>query len=1596
MGDMDFSSDEEYRDITARAEECVLGNDWLSENIFKPAANVALVEPYNALADTTNKLSGKIIGCPLAGLKDHYEIKPAALFSPEWYAQTISGGAGAALPYAAAGLFSRSALLKAGEKIGAKSFTGRVLASQHTANILGAGTYDFLRVAREGETKVGNTIAGVAGFSLFETGNYAAARLSLPQALLTRSLTGALGANAQLILSRQIATGENPTQEELLHSTAGGVVLNNTLPGLQKITVGALVKSQMQAGKPVNIADYINHRFAQQEIADVIHAQIQENPLARVQEKPGINAGVHDRNLVLLDRNNPRQDKLGHELDHLVSGRAESTKAEYQAITELLNQGKKEEAWLHFRQLRLAQEQSATTTEAQITARLNSSGKLTGLPTAEKTLLPQEKPQNTLTYEQIWRAEFEKFAASKGKTLPQIDHALAYHADVNWNERLANYHKSSLEEKLEMLKETKQAPESLQNALWSKLVKDPEQQIRISTIAQIDAAPLALRPELFYAAIHHPDYFTRTAGIAQLASLPAASREKAFLHVLNQKSVLTSHDLSVDMLTGEHKKLPLPEWLKEKQNKSLRQLVSLPAEQQLAKELSGLPPAKRLELWSRMLEDGREPVRLAASKNIEPLAPANRLSAWTRSFDRNLSRSYCKPAVSESLAENIKHLDIQDRAAAWAKLTDPAVLKGHSHAQVAKGLKHLPEDMRLPAWLELCRTMDTNQPRHGWQDSSLLLDRHGLIAAISHLKPENRAAILQFAAKEFHNSHLPDLLGVIKDLPEKNRLEALVKLSEGYINKKTENEKPEYRNIENLPATGPSFQNYRTKWSLEMAVQALPASSLSDALTFIAQIENPELKTGLLESLPINKLSGLPVNQRLNILTEIFSKAADRGDRAINQELKSWFAHFEEANHFDEPPVPPYNTAEIKQHLIDTVSGDKLARIFLLTNDSNVATRFSRKHPEILRDFILSSNELSSSLDSENLAGIAQVWTDNSSLQEATGFALKHGNITDQGYTTHLAAPELLAAMAKHSPTSEHRQVLQDLSALVTDPHNTPNQMQLQLAIETASKLKDLNQDLANALFFKPVQNAISDPNRSYPWRLDIARHLASLQRDGKIDAADFQMPNLRMPEIEGLSALERESYRYKAEAALTNTPTLRKMLNDGMLGRLFPDVFGHTSKGGIFERPQHGGHDFILHEHILNVVERVHEHPEFRQLSEKDQTNVLWAALLHDVGKRPGTYDPHHEWASANMAWGVLGTLGYPPERIQRIANLISRHSEVSFNPAERVSERLQNNDFSDDMAVHYRHPNALRQLAILNEADIKSIATDSHHWTEEVSLELQTIRQMLNNRVDSLNAVPTPLLTSAMPKEFGLFKFQDDYAVLAHASDTIYDGKFLKHLSLIESPQYSISTSLLTPNHHHLYHDSNGLVALMKGPYENISQAHRSNLGTGTSVDWRTHIKLATAWEKTGKSFSKELDEKIAQVDRRLTVEKLYKRLAEFDNLDELQQQQSEQKQLLRAHQALVQALTTDEQGLPATRHNEVKLNNPTLAGFGILRKGNSVTFQDMPEAVLFNNVLQGNAIPHWLNTGRKVTPSTVTIPALVWQEAMRRRLPFMILDP
>jgi hypothetical protein len=164
---------------------------------------------------------------------------------------------------------------------------------------------------------------------------------------------------------------------------------------------------------------------------------------------------------------------------------------------------------------------------------------------------------------------------------------------------------------------------------------------------------------------------------------------------------------------------------------------------------------------------------------------------------------------------------------------------------------------------------------------------------------------------------------------------------------------------------------------------------------------------------------------------------------------------------------------------------------------------------------------------------------------------------------------------------------------------------------------------------------------------------------------------------------------------------------------------------------------------------------------------------------------------------------------------------------------------------------------------------------------------------------------------------------------------------------------------------------------------------------------VELTTSWLEhyKGKQFLTELDTRIRSLaggGGLRSLNELWRKLAQYDTLDELALDKGTDSPYYRGQQEIFKALTTDEGGRPSKEHNEIKLNNPTLVGLGLIRRGKPVFLDQFYGSQQPEALPTGQGRPAWLVTDQSPPSGALVVPQTVWKAAMRRRLPLVVLDP
>lgn len=381
--------------------------NWAKENVLNPFINgTGVIQLYN------NFVSEK---------KEPLKVAQAKMLSRDWAVQAVSSAAGAILPYALAGKAAGFALESTGNKLGLQGMAGRFFASETTAQVIGAGLYDFAKSPHKGETRLGNAAGSMVGFGLFSVGNrlvdYKLANSATGWNVLGKIGAGAVGGlgsyETSTRVSEQLGEKTDTSWEARTNAMVNGAFLNVAMPLVQKGTtrvIDELVHAQSW-GKGIPIArqlDYLG--FKDPELLKLA----KENPLARVkmvEDAPqGSRADTHTNTVDFVKSEGP--GKLAHELKHLRL--AKQGEPAYRHLAQILEGNpdkiKLRNAEAEFIMLRGTMESQARQVEKQLIARRNG----TEVSGPDSPLnIAFEKASNGKTYLDNWGSEWAQFRSDR-------------------------------------------------------------------------------------------------------------------------------------------------------------------------------------------------------------------------------------------------------------------------------------------------------------------------------------------------------------------------------------------------------------------------------------------------------------------------------------------------------------------------------------------------------------------------------------------------------------------------------------------------------------------------------------------------------------------------------------------------------------------------------------------------------------------------------------------------------------------------------------------------------------------------------------------------------------------------------------------------------------------------------------------------------------------------------------------------------------------------------------------------------------------------------------------------------------------------------
>lgn len=247
---------------------------WFVDNILHPFENgTGVAQIYNNFVSDNNKVAPAF-------------VPETKTLSKDWAVHTLASASGAVLTYALAGKATNMGFSAISSAAGLEGAAAKALTSVTTAQIVGAGLYDFAKAPNANETRLGNAIGSMAAFGAFAAGNemLGASKTIAESTMLTglgRVGVGMAGGLTALetshFISKALGVQNEVSWTDRYNSMAGGAFINVAMPVVQK-TVSTIVDGALNS-KPFKLApDEPSAKLVAESQGQLPQLQVQEGP----------------------------------------------------------------------------------------------------------------------------------------------------------------------------------------------------------------------------------------------------------------------------------------------------------------------------------------------------------------------------------------------------------------------------------------------------------------------------------------------------------------------------------------------------------------------------------------------------------------------------------------------------------------------------------------------------------------------------------------------------------------------------------------------------------------------------------------------------------------------------------------------------------------------------------------------------------------------------------------------------------------------------------------------------------------------------------------------------------------------------------------------------------------------------------------------------------------------------------------------------------------------------------------------------------------------------------------------------------------------
>ena len=411
------------------------------------------------------------------------------------------------------------------------------------------------------------------------------------------------------------------------------------------------------------------------------------------------------------------------------------------------------------------------------------------------------------------------------------------------------------------------------------------------------------------------------------------------------------------------------------------------------------------------------------------------------------------------------------------------------------------------------------------------------------------------------------------------------------------------------------------------------------------------------------------------------------------------------------------------------------------------------------------------------------------------------------------------------------------------------------------------------------------------------------------------------------------EKFVYENKVVIPEHPQMQKLLNS--IIDMFPEFIS------VIGKQQHGTHAYSIDMHTLKALKECIEHPNYKNLAQKDKTILHLATLMHDLGKMEAVEDDGHYLQSALYSRNLLEKLSLNREMQERVFNLVENHHWRGELMTGKLDEKT--------VAARFRSPKDWELAQIFADADLKGVSEAFYNakmatmqWDKITKVE-EAITQLHKTGIPifSSKMLNHPIFPSKTPegvpyiniahatdeqikKIFGTNATRDNLTLNVHVcGDKADNFNSLRTLSALGNEGH-LSTTLISSKNTRTYcYQTRGI--LLEARPSNVTEAYYCNTTSGTAKDGGAMVRMLNSEGDTKLYASNFMQDKLDLTPSEYA--ELYKDIADkkFQHIKDIE---INGKKI--SGDAIRKAITEFQENLIMREpdiHNEVCVFNPEL---------------------------------------------------------------------